>query len=210
MSDPLLQLPPVIPVAVIEDAADAAPLAKALIAGGLPVVEVTFRTAAAADAIRAIRAQAPDALVLAGTVLSTDQAVEAIEAGAQGAVSPGTNPEVVRVFQERSIPFMPGVATPTEIERAIGLGCRRLKFFPAGVLGGPAALKAIGAPFAHLGIEYCPTGGVVESELAAYHAVPGVVAVGGSWIATREDISARRWDEITQKAASAVSAATGR
>lgn len=210
MSDSPLKLPPVIPVAVVENAADAVPLAKALIAGGLPVVEVTFRTPAAADAIRAIRAEAPDALVLAGTVLTTDQAVQAIEAGAQGAVSPGTNPEVVTVFQERSVPFMPGVATPTEIERAIGLGCKRLKFFPAGVLGGPAALKGISAPFAHLGIEYCPTGGVAESDLAAYHAVPGVVAVGGSWIATRDDITSHRWDDITRKAASAVSAATGR
>lgn len=210
MSDSPLTLPPVIPVAVIDDAAQAPALAQALAAGGLPVVEVTFRTPAAADAIRAIRRDAPDVLVLAGTVLSPDQAVEAIEAGAQGAVAPGSNHEVFNVFQERSVPFMPGVATPTDIERAIGWGCKRLKFFPASILGGPKALKAMTAPYAHLGIEYCPTGGVVEADLPAYHAVPGVVAVGGSWIATRDDVGESRWDDITRKAASAVSAATGR
>ncbi len=202
-----LTLPPVIPVAVIDNAEDAGPLALALAEGGLPVIEVTFRTDAAAGAIEWIRSEAPGVLVGAGTVVTLPQAEAALAAGAQFAVAPGTNPEVVAAFQQRGVPFFPGVATPSDIERAFGLGCRRQKFFPAGTLGGVSALKAMAAPYAHLGIEFCPTGGVSLENMAEYLALPQVIAVGGSWVATREEIREHRWAEITKKAAAAVAAA---
>lgn len=202
-----LIVPPVIPVAVIENANDAPRLAASLAAGGLPVIEVTFRTNAAADAIKLIRQESPKVLVGAGTVVTTAQAKAALAAGAQFAVAPGTNPDIVRLFQKAGVPFLPGVATPSDIERAYGLGCSRQKFFPAGTLGGVAALKAIAAPYAHLGIEFCPTGGVNLDNLKEYLAMPQVFTVGGTWVATREDIEQQRWDAITEKAAAAVKAA---
>lgn len=205
-----LDLPPIIPVAVIDDAEAAEPLARALAEGGLPVIEVTFRTDAAADAIRRVRERAPDVLAGAGTVITPQQADEAIAAGAQFAVAPGTNPDIVARFQAAGIPFMPGVATPSDIERAYALGVRRMKFFPAGALGGIAALKAIAAPYAHVGVSFCPTGGVSLDNLADYLALSQVFAVGGSWVAKREEIARGDWRAITEKAAAAMAVAAGR
>lgn len=208
MSNPMLSCPPVVPVTVIDDADQAVPLAQALVEGGLPVIEVTFRTEAAAEAIQKIRYEVPGVQVGAGTVLSAEQAKMAVDAGAQFAVAPGGNPDVVAAFLEMGVPFLPGVASPTDIERAYALGCKQLKFFPAGTLGGAAALKSMGAPYTHLGIQYNPTGGVTLANLADYFAVPGVVAVGGTWVAPRGDIQSGQWEAITARAAEALAVAT--
>ncbi|MCA9239933.1 MAG: keto-deoxy-phosphogluconate aldolase, partial [Planctomycetales bacterium] len=135
------------------------------------------------------------------------QAEAALAAGVQFALAPGTSPMIIKRFQEAGVPFMPGVATPSDIERALSLGCRRQKFFPAGTLGGVSALKAMSAPYAHLGIEFCPTGGVNLDNLQEYLSLPQVFTVGGTWLATREDIEQQHWEAITAKAAAAVKAA---
>lgn len=199
---------PVLPVIVIDDAASAVPLAEALLAGGITSIEITFRTQAAAAAISAIRKDLPEMTVGAGTVLRLEQAKAAIDAGIQFALSPGLNPAIVEYFANAGLPFIPGVMTPSEIDRAAEMGCKYIKFFPAGTAGGPAALKAMNAPFKHLGLRYCPTGGVSVDNMDKYLALPEVFAVGGSWLATRDQISQGKWTEISEQAKAALTVAT--
>lgn len=188
----------IIPVIVIDEASDAVPLAAALIEGGLPCAEVTFRTPAAAESIRRIAGECPGMLVGAGTVLTPHQAARAREAGASFIVAPGFNPAVVDYCVEQSIPVYPGVCTPTEIEMALGKGLQTLKFFPAEAAGGLSFLKAVAAPYT--GVEFIPTGGVTRQNLRDYLAFKRVVACGGSWMAPSEWIAGRRFGEIRAEA----------
>lgn len=188
---------------VLDDAAAAAPLAAALTAGGLHSVEVTFRTSAAADAIRAM-AERPDLLVGAGTVLTPAQVDQAVEAGARFVVSPGFGPAVVRHCQELGIPVFPGAATATEIQLALDAGLDTVKFFPAEQLGGLAMIKALAAPFR--AVRFIPTGGINTGNLPDYLAHPAVLAVGGTWMVAPALLAAGRWDEVTRLTAAAVAA----
>jgi len=194
----------IVSIAVLDRAEHAPPLALALLAGGLDVIEVTFRTPAAAASIAAIRAACPDMLVGAGTLLTAEQARQAKAAGAQFAVAPGLNETVVRAAQECGLPFFPGVATPSDIERALELGCRCLKFFPAEAAGGVPMLQALTGPYAHTGLKFIPTGGIGLKNLASYLALPVVVAIGGSWMAERKLINDGNWSAITALTAEAV------
>ena len=193
----------VVPVVAIEDAADALPLADALIAGGLPVAEITFRTAAGAEVISIISRERPEMLIGAGTVLTPEQAKRAKACGAQFAVAPGLNPDVVRAAFDQELDFFPGVMTPSDVECALSLGCRQLKFFPAGPAGGVPMLKALTAPYKHMGVKFMPTGGVTLENLADYLAVESVTAVGGTWIAATDAIRAGNWSGITERARAA-------
>jgi 2-dehydro-3-deoxyphosphogluconate aldolase/(4S)-4-hydroxy-2-oxoglutarate aldolase len=201
-----LALAPVVPVVVIEDASRAVPLARALVEGGLPVIEVTLRTAAAADAIAAIAADVPEALIGAGTVLSAGQAEAIITAGAQFIVSPGLHDDVVAAADRLEVPVVPGVATASEAQRAWNLGLRLVKFFPAGLAGGTAMLNALSAVFRDL--EFMPTGGVSAGNLGDYLALPSVLACGGSWLTPAEAIANGDFDHITALAKEAVRIAT--
>jgi 2-dehydro-3-deoxyphosphogluconate aldolase/(4S)-4-hydroxy-2-oxoglutarate aldolase len=194
----------VICVAVVDHPEDAAPLAEALLAGGMNVIEITFRTSAAAEAIGRIRRRLPEVCVGAGTVLTPDQAAQAAEAGAQFLVAPGLDEAVMDAASERGLPYIPGVVTPTEVTRALNLKCKLLKFFPAEASGGVAMLKALGGPFAHTGAQFVPTGGINALTLPAYLALPQVAAVGGSWMAERELVAQRAWEKITALAADAI------
>lgn len=193
----------VVPVVAIENAADALPLADALIAGGLPVAEITFRTAAGAEVIEIMARERPDMLIGAGTVLNPEQVKRARACGAQFAVAPGLNPGVVRAAFDEDLPFFPGVMTPSDVEAALSLGCRQLKFFPAGPAGGVPMLKALTAPYKHMGVKFMPTGGVTLANLPDYLAVDSVTAVGGTWIAGTEAIRAKDWDGIAERARAA-------
>jgi len=193
-AEDVLKLSPVIPVIVIEDAAAAEPLARALLAGGLRSVEITMRTPAALDAIRAIRDSVPELIVGAGTVLSADDLDAAIAAGARYALSPGGTPKLMKAARKRDVPFIPGVATSSEIMRGLDLGYTCFKFFPAEQLGGAAALKAQASPLP--AARFCPTGGVTLEKARAYLALDNVLCVGGSWIAPADKIRARDWSGI--------------
>ncbi len=195
-----LEAHPIVPVIVLDDAAHAEPLAEALLKGGLKVIEITFRTDSAAESIDRIARRFPEMAVGAGTVVTPAQAKRAIEAGSQFGLAPGTDPATIGVFRDAGIPFIPGIATPSEIQTALREGCRLLKFFPAGTMGGISMLKALAAPYANLGIRFCPTGGVSPDNLSEYLALPSVFAVGGSWIATRADITGKNWKRITENA----------
>jgi 2-dehydro-3-deoxyphosphogluconate aldolase/(4S)-4-hydroxy-2-oxoglutarate aldolase len=197
----------VVPVVVVDSAEDAVPLARALHAGGLDVVEVTFRTAAAADAINAIRKALPAMTVGAGTLLMPDQVDQAALAGAQFGVAPGLNLRVVQRARDLKLPFIPGVMTPSEIEQALAHDLKLLKFFPAEAAGGVKMLKALAGPYAHTGLSFIPLGGVLPANLAEYLALPLVGAVGGTWIAERKLIQTKAWDEITRLAREAVTLA---
>ena len=192
-----------VPVVKIERAEDAVELGGALLAGGLPCAEITFRTAAAEEAIRHISSSLPEIVLGAGTVLSVDQADRAVSAGAQFIVSPGFNQKVVNWCLRNQIPVTPGVATPTEIDMALEVGLGILKFFPAEALGGLATLKAIAAPYG--GVKFIPTGGINRDNLADYLAHPSVHCCGGSWLVKANLISAGKFDEITRLAREAVS-----
>ena len=170
----------IIPVIKINDAEKAVPLARALCAGGLPAAEVTFRTPAAAEAIRRIRAEVPEVCVCAGTVLNAETAERAVEAGAEAVISPGTNPAVVKWCLEMGVPVIPGCATPTEVEACMRMGLDFVKLFPAEVVGGVAMLKALSGPYSHM--SFMPTGGVSPENAAAYLAQKNVVCCGGSWM----------------------------
>ena len=185
----------VVPVVVLDDAKDALPIAKALLAGDVDVMEITFRTAAAADSIKAVSESCPDMLVGAGTVVTLDQCKQALECGAQFIVSPGLDPEVVSWCVERNIPTTPGCVTPTEIIAAMKLGLNVVKFFPAGVYGGLKAMKALAAPFGR--IKFIPTGGVEAKNLKEYLEAPFVHAVGGSWLCPKKEIAAGNFDAVT-------------
>ena len=196
----------VLPVIAIENPEHAVPLADALLNGGLPVAEITFRTAAAAEVIARMTKERPALLVGAGTVLDRISLDIAKKSGAQFGLAPGFDSEVVDHAASSGFPFVPGIMTPSELSAAMRRGAKVVKFFPAGTIGGPDALKSIGAPFAHLGLKFVPTGGVSLGNMAEWLMVPGVAAVGGTWIAKTEDIRAERWDQITANAREAVAA----
>jgi 2-dehydro-3-deoxyphosphogluconate aldolase / (4S)-4-hydroxy-2-oxoglutarate aldolase len=207
VSDVLEQLAAVriVPVLTAGDADEAERACRALLAGGLAAVEITFRTDAAAEAIR--RAAGVDGLLVgAGTVLSSEQLEQAVDAGARFAVAPGTNDRVVEAAQRADVPFIPGVATPSEIEHARALGCTVLKVFPASVVGGPAFLKAVAPVYPD--VRFVPTGGVNPDNLASYLEVPAVLACGGTWICERKLLEDRRFDEIERRAREAVELAS--
>ncbi len=182
-----------VPMVVIDKAEHAAAFGEVLAAGGLPVAEVTFRTPAAESAVRAL-AKRGDLLVGAGTILTTEQADRAIDAGAKFLVAPGTNPKVVEHVLKRGLPMVPGIATPSEIELASSLGVEVLKFFPAETMGGVASLKAFAGPYPDT--RFMPTGGITPELLPEYLKLPSVVACGGSWLAPRELLAAGRFAAI--------------
>jgi 2-dehydro-3-deoxyphosphogluconate aldolase/(4S)-4-hydroxy-2-oxoglutarate aldolase len=193
-----------VPVVVLDDAADADALAGALVAGGLPVAEVTFRTAAAQDSIRAMAARG-DMLVGAGTVLTVAQVDQAVAAGATFVVSPGLSRAVVERCQDHGVLALPGAVTATEVQAALELGVTTVKFFPAGTCGGAPAIAALAAPFG--GVRFVPTGGVGPKNLAEYLAIPAVAAIGGSWMVPRDRVQAGDFAGITQLSADAVALA---
>jgi 2-dehydro-3-deoxyphosphogluconate aldolase/(4S)-4-hydroxy-2-oxoglutarate aldolase len=188
----------VIPVVTVQDAATAAPLAQALVAGGLPVVEITLRTPAGLDAIRAA-SLVPGSVVGAGTVTNATQAEAAVDAGAVFLVSPGLVEDVVAIAARRRVLVLPGIATPTEMLHAMALGCDTVKVFPASVLGGPALVRALAA--LGTGVEFVPTGGIDLAAAPAYVAIPEVVAVGGSWMVPKERLEAADWAGVRDLAA---------
>jgi 2-dehydro-3-deoxyphosphogluconate aldolase/(4S)-4-hydroxy-2-oxoglutarate aldolase len=182
-----------IPMVVLDKAEHASGFRDVLVSGGLPIAEITFRTPAAEEAVRTL-AKGGDVLVGAGTILSIEQADRAIDAGAQFLVAPGTNPEIVEHVLRRGVPFVPGVATPSEIELATSLGAEVLKFFPAETIGGIPALKAFAGPYPNA--RFIPTGGITPELLPNYLRLKSVVACGGSWLAPRELLAAGRFDSI--------------
>ncbi len=185
----------VVPVVVLEDAKDAVPTAKAMLAGGIDVMEITFRTAAAADSIKAVAQECPDMVVGAGTVINLEQCKLAVECGAKFIVSPGYDEETVAWCCDNGIPVTPGCVTPTEIMMALKHGLKVLKFFPANVYGGLSAIKSLAGPFG--GVKFIPTGGVNAQNLAEFVSSPYIHAVGGSWICPKADIAAGNFDKIT-------------
>ena len=192
----------IVPVVALDDAADALSLGAALKKGGVSAIEVTFRTAAAADAIRLLTREMPELLVGAGTVLTKAQADAAIEAGAKFIVSPGFQPELVSYVLSKGVPMCPGTATPGEMEQAMALGLSAVKFFPAEQNGGAPMLKALSAPYRDL--LFMPTGGVKLENLRTYLALDQVFACGGTWLATKDDIKAKAFDKITARTREAV------
>lgn len=191
----------VVPVVTIADAADAPALGAALLTGGLPVAEITFRTDAAAAAIAALRNTAPDLLVGAGTVLDVPTLRRAAAAGAAFAVAPGFNPAVVDAGRELGLPVIPGISSPTDIEAALARDIKLVKFFPAEAAGGLAFLEAVAAPYRD--VSFMPTGGITPANLPAYLGRPFVAACGGSWIATEKAINDKRFDAVAAAAATA-------
>lgn len=192
----------IVPVVVLNKVEDAVPLANALLRGGINFMEITFRTACAAECISVISKEVPDMIVGAGTVINVDQAMVAVENGAKFIVSPGLDEGVVLWAKGNNIPVIPGTVTPTEIMRAISLGLNVLKFFPADVYGGNKALKALSAPFGQ--VKFLPTGGVSEANLTEFIENKAVAAVGGSWVCKKDDILNHDWDKITALSENAV------
>lgn len=186
----------VVPVIAIESVEAALPLADALAAGGLPVAEITFRTAAGGTVIARIAKERPELILGAGTVLSLENLRAAKSAGASFGVAPGTNPDIVAEAGRLGLPFIPGVVTPSEVEKALALGARIQKFFPAEASGGLAMIKALAAPYGHTGVKFMPTGGVSPANLEEYLKNDAVLCVGGTWIATKELIGAGKWEQI--------------
>ncbi len=200
----------VVPVVAVPTVDAGLHLCEALLAGGLPVAEVTFRTEAAAATIQAARERFPELILGAGTVLTREQVQRSVDAGARFAVAPGCNPTIVEAAQQAGLVFAPGVCTPSDIERALELGCRFLKFFPAEAAGGVDMLKSLIAPYRHMGVRFCPTGGVKTSNMMSYLNLPEVDFVGGTWIASAKQIESGAWGEITALAREAVSLAAQR
>jgi 2-dehydro-3-deoxyphosphogluconate aldolase/(4S)-4-hydroxy-2-oxoglutarate aldolase len=194
----------ILPIISIDDAGSATPLGDALIAGGLPVAEITLRTEAAEAAIRTL-ARRGDLLVGAGTVLNPDMAKRAVDAGAQFLVSPGFNPKTVKWCADHGVSIVPGTATPTDMEMALDHGVTAVKYFPAEALGGVKTLKVIAGPFTMM--RFVPTGGIGAEQVAQYLAFPKVLAVGGSWMVSKEMVGAGRFDEVTQLTRAAVALA---
>jgi 2-dehydro-3-deoxyphosphogluconate aldolase/(4S)-4-hydroxy-2-oxoglutarate aldolase len=197
----------IVPVAVIEAVEYAVPLARALAEGGLPLIEVTLRTSCALECIREIRRACPEMMVGAGTVLEPQQLADAIEAGAQFGVSPGLNENIVRAARDKNFFFIPGIMTPSEIESALQLGCKLLKFFPADAAGGVKMLKALAGPYEPAGARFIPLGGVSAANMQEYLALPNVAAIGGSWLCERKLMREQQWDQITLLAREALAKA---
>ena len=192
----------IVPVVVLDDAKDAAPLAKALCEGGLPCAEVTFRTAAAEESIRIMSEQFPEMLVGAGTVLTTEQVDRAVAAGAKFIVSPGMNPRIVKYCVEKGILITPGCANPSDIEQALENGLDVVKFFPAEPAGGLKMIKAMAAPY--VGVKFMPTGGINQNNVKDYLAYDRILACGGSWMVKGDLVAAGEFDKIKELAAEAV------
>lgn len=190
----------VVPVVEIDDAARAVPLARTLAEAGLPVLEVTFRTPAAREAVAAIAAELPEVLLGAGTLLDAAMVEDAAAAGARFGVSPGFDAQAVAAAAAAGLPFVPGAVTPSEVIACWRAGARHVKVFPAGAYGGAATVAALAGPFGWTGVRFMPTGGVRAADAAQYLAMPSVFAVGGTWIAPREDVVAGRWDRISERA----------
>lgn len=197
----------IIPVVVIEEDSTAESLAETLLRAGMDVMEITFRTAAAEAAIRRIAARFPEMTLGAGTLLDAAQVRQAAEAGARFAVAPGLNDSVVRAAGEAAIEMIPGVMTPSEVERALSLGCRLVKFFPAEQAGGVAMIKALEGPYGHTGLRLVPTGGINPSNMCAYLERPSVAAIGGSWMVEKKLIAARGWHRIEELTRAAIALA---
>ena len=192
----------IVPVVVLDDAKDAAPLAKALCEGGLPCAEVTFRTAAAEESIRIMAKEFPEMLVGAGTVLTIDQVKRAVKAGAKFIVSPGFDPEIVDYCLENNIPVLPGCITPSEVAQAVKRGLKVVKFFPAEQAGGLAMIKAMSAPYVNM--KFMPTGGINADNLTSYLDFKKIIACGGSWMVKKDLVAAGKFDEITKLTRQAV------
>jgi 2-dehydro-3-deoxyphosphogluconate aldolase/(4S)-4-hydroxy-2-oxoglutarate aldolase len=186
----------VIPVIAIEDADNALYLADALIGGGIPLAEITFRTTAATRVISILAKERPELVVAAGTILTVDQLKQARDSGARFGVAPGTDPKVIEESLKTGFPFIPGVMTPSEISICLDYKFKLLKIFPAGALGGVNYIKSIIGPFAHTGILFNPTGGINRENFKGYLEIPQVIAVGGTWLATKEDINSQNWNKI--------------
>ncbi|MGX4692499.1 bifunctional 4-hydroxy-2-oxoglutarate aldolase/2-dehydro-3-deoxy-phosphogluconate aldolase [Streptomyces sp. JNUCC 63] len=203
----VLDLAPVVPVLVVEDAADAVPLARALVAGGLPAVEVTLRTPAGLDAVRAIAGEVPDAVVGAGTVVTPAQVADSVAAGARFLVSPGWTDVLLGAMRASGVPFLPGVSTVSEVVALLERGVREMKFFPARAAGGTAYLKALYGPLPQA--RFCPTGGIGPDSAPGYLALPNVGCVGGSWMVPADAVAARDWARIEQLAREAAALSAG-
>ncbi len=188
----------IVPVVVLDQVESAEPLAEALLAGGLDIMEITFRTPAAEESIRRIAARFPEILLGAGTLLDSDQVKRARDAGAVFGLAPGLNPDTISAARGVGLEFSPGVMTPSDVERALSLGCKLLKFFPAEVAGGVAMLKALAGPYGHTGLNFIPTGGVSSGNLTDYLKLPVVAAIGGSWMVDKKLVNDGNWPEITK------------
>lgn len=199
----LLDRVPVVPVVVVDDLAQAVPVARALVAGGLPVIELTLRTPVALDAIRAIADEVPEILVGAGTVLTAGQAKEARDAGAQFLVSPGATPSLLAGMADTGLPFLPGTATVSEVLAVLEAGWTEMKFFPAEASGGAAFLSSIASPVP--AARFCPTGGITAATAASYLALPNVGCVGGSWLTPKDALASGDWARVERLAAAAAS-----
>lgn len=197
----------IVPVVVLDHAESAEPLAEALLEGGLDIMEITFRTAAAEESLRRIAARFPQILLGAGTLLEKDQVRRAKDAGASFGLAPGLNPEIVAAACEVGLEFSPGVMTPSDVERALAHDCKLLKFFPAEAAGGVAMLKALAGPYAHTGVKFIPTGGVSVANLTDYLKLPIVAAIGGSWMVDKQLVNDGKWAEITRITREALAAA---
>ncbi len=202
-SESLLDVVPVLPVVVLERLVDAVPVARALVAGGLPAIELTLRTDVALDAIRAIADEVPEILVGAGTIVSPGQAKQALDAGAQFLVSPGSTPTLLGAMAGTGLPFLPGTATVSEVLAVLEAGFTELKFFPAEASGGAAFLKSIASPVP--AARFCPTGGITAGSAPAYLSLPNVGCVGGSWLTPEDALAAGDWPRIEQLAREAAS-----
>jgi 2-dehydro-3-deoxyphosphogluconate aldolase/(4S)-4-hydroxy-2-oxoglutarate aldolase len=202
-----LDVSPVIPVVVIDDPGKAVPLARAFVAGGVAIIEVTLRTSRALEAVAAIAAEVPEIALGVGSVLTRAQLDESVAAGAEFLVSPGASPALLDRLAGAPVPVLPGVATVSEVLTALDHGLTELKFFPAGPAGGPSYLAAIGGPVPQ--VRFCPTGGVTQDNLLDYLSLPNVASVGGTWLTPRSLVDAEDWAGITALAAAAVAAAVG-
>ena len=207
-SKEIMAISPLMPVMVINNADHAVPLAKALVAGGLKVLEITLRTDAALESIRRIVAEVPDAVVGAGTIINEETLHAAIDAGAEFIISPGTTPALADAALKTGVAFIPGVATPGEALAMFAKGITEMKFFPAEAAGGIPMLKSIGAPIPQ--ITFCPTGGVNQKNVADYYSQPNVGVVGGSWMCAANLVDAENWDEITRLSIEAIALATAK
>lgn len=203
----VLDLAPVVPVVVVDDLADAVPLARALVAGGLPAIEVTLRTPVALDALRAIAGEVPGAVVGAGTVITPGQVGDVVAAGARFLVSPGWTDLLLETMRASGVPFLPGVSTTSEVVALLERGVREMKFFPAEAAGGTAYLKALAAPLPQA--RFCPTGGITPGSAPEYLALPNVGCVGGSWMLPKDAVADRDWGRVERLAREAAGLSAG-
>ncbi|HWJ81665.1 MAG TPA: bifunctional 4-hydroxy-2-oxoglutarate aldolase/2-dehydro-3-deoxy-phosphogluconate aldolase [Nocardioides sp.] len=197
----LLDVAPIVPVVVVDDAASAVPLARALVQGGLPIIELTLRTPAALPAIRRIADEVPEILVGAGTITAPLQARQAAAAGAQFLVSPGTTPDLLLAMAGTGLPFLPGTSTVSEVLQVLEAGHHEMKFFPAEAAGGAPYLKAVAGPLPH--VRFCPTGGITAATAPTYLSLPNVGCVGGTWITPPDAVAAGDWERVAKLAAEA-------